>query len=104
MGSQADGWRGIPLCRFGENLAPRNFRQLPHDFVAQQRAGEHPQPFGGNQGGKPLDGGLNQRALIKNREHLFGVPPPAAWPESRPAAACQNQAVIIRHGYWMGYP
>ena len=56
-------------------------------------------PFRRNQRRQAVHGGLDQRALAENRQHLFGVRAAAARPESRAAAAGQDQAVIM---FWHG--
>src|SRR5439155_7304751 len=102
MACKPNSGRGVSLRRFGQNLLPRYRRQLPHDLFAQMFVGEYPEPFSRNEGGEPVHRGLDERALSHDREYLLGVTAPAARPEACAAASGQDQAVVIRHGYWTG--
>src|SRR5262245_39179468 len=57
--------------------------------------GEDPEALGRQNGTQSIDGLLDEASLAKKIQNLLGAGAPAARPEPRSAAACQNQAIVV---------
>ena len=104
MCGETDGGSGIALHGLGQNLALGNFGQLLDDLGAQVIVGENPDALGRQHGAQAVDCLLDESAFAEEFQDLLGAGAAAAGPKAGASATGQDQAIIVRHNYWIGIP